>query len=32
MIEKLTEKIKKLGNPTVMGLDQRIEYVPEHIK
>jgi len=32
MFEKLTEKIKKLGNPTVMGLDPRIEYVPEHIR
>ena len=28
----LYEKIEKTGNPTVMGLDPRIEYVPESIR
>jgi len=30
--DKLTEKIKKLNNPTVVGLDPNLLYVPEHIK
>ncbi len=32
MFEKLTEKIQQMKNPTVIGLDPRIEYVPEHIR
>ena len=28
----LQDKIRKLKNPTVAGLDARIEYVPEHIR
>lgn len=31
-IDQLIERIKKLGNPTVAGLDPRIEYVPEFIR
>lgn len=30
-IEVLTEKIKKMGNPSVVGLDARLEYIPPHI-
>ena len=30
-INTLVEKIKELSNPTVVGLDPRIEYIPEHI-
>lgn len=32
MIDILVEKIKKTNNPTVVGLDPRLEYIPEHIK
>ena len=32
MIDELVEKIKKLGNPTVMGLDPRYELIPDEIK
>ena len=28
----LQEKIRAMKNPTVAGLDARIEYVPEHIR
>lgn len=31
-IDKLIEKIKEKSNPTVAGLDPKIEYVPEHIR
>ena len=30
-IETLVEKIKEKGNPTVAGLDARLEYIPPHI-
>ena len=30
-IQKLVENIKAKGNPTVAGLDARLEYIPEHI-
>ena len=32
MINKLTEKIKKLNAPIVVGLDPMLSYVPEHIQ
>lgn len=32
MINKLTEKIKKLNAPVVVGLDPMLNYVPEHIQ
>ncbi|NMA48749.1 MAG: orotidine-5'-phosphate decarboxylase [Tissierellia bacterium] len=32
MINLLIEKIKKTENPTVVGLDPRLEYIPEHLK
>lgn len=32
MINKLTEKIKKLKAPVVVGLDPMLSYVPEHIQ
>ncbi|MEA5084692.1 MAG: orotidine-5'-phosphate decarboxylase [Lachnospiraceae bacterium] len=32
MIDKLIEKIKETENPTVVGLDPRLSYVPKHIK
>ena len=32
MINKLTEKIKKLNAPIVVGLDPMLDYVPEHVK
>ncbi|MDY0235220.1 MAG: orotidine-5'-phosphate decarboxylase [Gudongella sp.] len=32
MIDLLIEKIKKTENPTVIGLDPRLEYIPEHLK
>ena len=32
MINKLTEKIKKLNTPVVVGLDPMLNYVPEHIQ
>ena len=28
----LQDKIRAMKNPTVAGLDARIEYVPEHIR
>ena len=31
IIDKLIEKIKETNNPTVVGLDPRLSYVPEHI-
>lgn len=30
--DKLIDKIEKLGNPTVVGLDTRIEYLPENVR
>jgi len=32
IIDKLIEKIKETNNPTVVGLDPRTSYIPEHIK
>jgi len=32
MIDKLIEKIKETDNPTVVGLDPRLEQIPEFIK
>jgi len=32
MINKLTEKIKKLNAPVVVGLDPMLSYIPEHVK
>jgi orotidine-5'-phosphate decarboxylase len=32
MIDTLVNKIKMLSNPTVVGLDPRFDFVPEHIK
>lgn len=32
MINQLTEKIKKLNAPIVVGLDPMLKYVPEHIQ
>ena len=32
MINELTEKIKKLNAPVVVGLDPMLNYVPEHIQ
>ncbi len=32
IIDKLIEKIDILKNPTVVGLDPKLEYIPEHIK
>ncbi len=29
--DKLIDKIKATGNPTVVGLDTRIEYLPEQL-
>lgn len=31
IIDKLIDKIKETGNPTVVGLDPRIEYIPNFI-
>lgn len=31
IIDKLIEKIKETGNPTVVGLDPRLNFVPKHI-
>jgi len=31
IIDKLIERIKELGNPTVVGLDPRMDYLPEDI-
>lgn len=30
--DRLIEKIKELENPTVAGLDPKLEYIPDHIK
>ena len=32
MIDQLIEKIKEMGNPTVMGLDPRYDMIPKSIK
>ncbi len=32
IIDKLIDRIKQLNNPTVVGLDPRIEYIPSYIK
>lgn len=32
MIDKLIDKIKEMGNPTVIGLDPRYELIPDEIK
>ena len=32
MIDQLIQKIKEKNNPTVVGLDPRLAFVPEHIK
>ncbi len=32
MIDLLIEKIEKTENPTVVGLDPRLEYIPVHLK
>ena len=32
MFEKLSEAIARMGNPTVMGLDPRLEYVPAFLR
>lgn len=32
MIDLLIEKIKKKENPTLVGLDPRLEYIPDHLK
>lgn len=32
MIDKLITKIKQMQNPTVVGLDPRLDYIPEFIK
>ncbi len=32
MIDKLIEKIQEKENPTVVGLDPRLNFIPEHIK
>ena len=32
IIDELIEKIKQMGNPTVMGLDPRYELIPDEIK
>lgn len=31
IIDKLIDKIKETGNPTVVGLDPRLDYIPEFI-
>lgn len=31
-IDRLMEKVKKLQNPTVMGLDPKLEYIPSSIR
>ena len=31
-MDVLQDKIRAMKNPTVAGLDARIEYVPEHIR
>ncbi|MDF1617866.1 orotidine-5'-phosphate decarboxylase [Petrocella sp. FN5] len=32
MIDQLIKKIKETQNPTVVGLDPRLDYIPEHIR
>jgi len=31
-MDQLIEKIKQMGNPTVVGLDPKLEYIPEDIR
>ena len=31
-IDKLMNKVKEMRNPTVMGLDPRLDYVPSSIR
>lgn len=31
-IDNLIDKIKQMNNPTVAGLDPRLEYIPEHLR
>ena len=31
-VDLLVQKIKEQGNPSVAGLDPKIEYVPEYIR
>jgi orotidine-5'-phosphate decarboxylase len=31
-VDRLIEKIQKLNNPAIVGLDPRLEYIPEYIK
>lgn len=31
-VDLLVQKIKEKGNPSVAGLDPKIEYVPEYIR
>jgi orotidine 5''-phosphate decarboxylase, subfamily 2 len=31
-IDKLIERIRELSNPSVVGLDPRLEFIPDHIK
>lgn len=31
-IDRLTEKIRQKNNPSVVGLDPRLEYIPRHIR
>ena len=31
-VDRLIEKIQKLNNPAIVGLDPRLEYIPEHIQ
>lgn len=31
-IDKLIDSVKRKNNPTVMGLDPKLEYIPEHIR
>ena len=30
--DQLTDKIAELNNPTVMGLDPKLEYIPQYIR
>ncbi len=32
MIDKLIDKIKEMNNPTVAGLDPKLDYLPEEMK
>ena len=31
-IDRLMDKVKKMQNPTVMGLDPKLEYIPSSIR